>query len=134
LAYWAAKIKEQCAWKYSRPTEEKAYRAAGGKGGYGQEYEKVVKFNYSTEELEALIDVIGMLKGLGSLMMKTEHVTAPLLRRCIHDDVQDFLQTEVRALHTQLSVRLSDGAALTECSLPPSVPCTALVTGVASSA
>ena len=63
LSSWRAKIQEQCAWKYAFPCPLAAYTAQGGKGGEGHEYEKAVRFNYSSEELYALVDVLGMLKG-----------------------------------------------------------------------
>ena len=63
LSHWSGRIKEQSAWKYSKPIDDQKYRELGGKGGPGQEYEKVVKYNYTPDELEALIDIIGMLKG-----------------------------------------------------------------------
>jgi len=66
-----------------------------GKGSPGMEYEKVVRFNYTEDELYALIDVIGMIKGLGNLLLKNELLLVPLIRRSIHDKLQVFLQKEV---------------------------------------
>jgi cytoplasmic FMR1 interacting protein len=78
LSNWAAKIAEQSAFKFSTPRSEEQFRAAGGKthdpAGKpipGVEFEKAVKYNYSPEELYALIDVVGMLKGLGGLMSES---------------------------------------------------------------
>jgi cytoplasmic FMR1 interacting protein len=103
LSAWSAKVAEQCAFKYSRPRSDAEYRAAGGrttdattgKAVSGHEYEKAVKYNYSPEELYALIDVIGMIKGLGALMLDSQMTHEPLVRRCIHDDTQIFLQQEL---------------------------------------
>jgi cytoplasmic FMR1 interacting protein len=95
LASWSSKIKEQSAYKYSNPCNEAEYKRQGGKSQPGHEYEKVVRFNYSSEEMSALLDVIGMIKGLGSLMMRSELLCVPLVRRYIHDEVQVFLQQEV---------------------------------------
>jgi hypothetical protein len=67
LSAWAARIKEQAAWKYSEPCSEQKYRSLGGKGGLSKEYEYVVRYNYSAEELEILIEVIGLLKGSVSI-------------------------------------------------------------------
>ena len=63
LAQWSAKIKEQSAWKYSKPCDNDEYKKAGGRGEPGHEYEKVIRYNYSNDEMFALIDVIGMIKG-----------------------------------------------------------------------
>ena len=61
----------------------------------GDEYEKAVRYNYTNEELYCLIDVLGMIKGIGALMLENEASILALLNRCIHDDVQVFLQSEV---------------------------------------
>ncbi len=54
-----------------------------------------LQYNYTAEELYALIDVIGMIKGLGGLMLSSQMIHEPLVRRCIHDDTQVFLQQEL---------------------------------------
>ena len=102
LSSWSARINEQCAWKYSKPKSEDEFKKLGGKpiGTDGKptpgvEFEKAVKYNYSSEELYALIDVIGMMKGLAGLMMESQLIHEPLVRRCIHDDTQIFLQQEL---------------------------------------
>lgn len=95
LNSWSAKVIEQSAWKYENPINEEEYKRQNGKHGENKEYEKVVRFNYSPEELYALVDVIGMIKGLGGLMMKHEVDFIPLTRQAIHDDFQIFLQKEV---------------------------------------
>jgi cytoplasmic FMR1 interacting protein len=95
MSTWSAKILEQSAYKYSKPCTDADYRARGGKPIAGQEYGKAVRYNYSASEMHALIDVVGMVKGLGALMMDSEAVLMPLIRRHIHDETQEFLQTSV---------------------------------------
>ena len=95
LAGWRAKVQEQCAWKYAFPCPLPAYTAQGGKGGEGNEYEKAVRFNYSSEDLYALVDVIAMIKGLGDLLLAHQLLVELVVRRTIHDDMQTFLQSEV---------------------------------------
>ena len=102
LSTWSAKINEQCAWKYAHPKTDAEYKAMGGKthdaAGKpipGVEFEKALKYNYSPEELYALIDVIGMVKGLAGLMIESQLIHEPLVRRSIHDDTQIFLQQEL---------------------------------------
>jgi cytoplasmic FMR1 interacting protein len=102
LSSWSARIEEQSAYKYSKPKSDAEFAALGGKsvGPDGKpipgiEYVKAVHANYTAEELYALIDVIGMLKGLGGLMIESQLIHEPLVRRCIHDDTQIFLQQEL---------------------------------------
>ena len=51
LAAWRAKVQEQCAYKYAFPCPLAVYQQLGGRGGEGHEYEKAVRFNYSSEDL-----------------------------------------------------------------------------------
>ena len=95
LAAWRAKVQEQCAYKYAFPCPLAVYTQLGGKGGEGNEYEKAVRFNYSSEDLYALVDVVGMIKGLGELMCAHQLLIEIVVRRTVHDDMQLFLQAEV---------------------------------------
>ena len=95
LAAWRAKVQEQCAYKYAFPCPLSVYQQAGGKGGEGHEYEKAVRYNYSGEDLYALVDVLGMSKGLGELMCAHQLLIELVVRRTLHDDMQLFLQAEV---------------------------------------
>jgi len=61
----------------------------------GEEYEQALRFNHSAEELHVLVDVIGMIKGTGSLMLDNEIAVMPFINRAVHDIVQIFVQTEV---------------------------------------
>ena len=95
LAGWRAKVQEQCAWKYAFTCPLPLYAAQGGKGGEGHEYEKAVRYNYSSEDLYALVDVLSMIKGLGALLLSHQLLIEMVVRRTIHDDMQTFLQAEV---------------------------------------
>ena len=77
-------------------TERKTTSGPMGAGkSNGEEYEQAVRYNYTPQELHVLIDVLGMIKGIGSVMLENELIVTPLVNRCIHDDVQIFLQSEV---------------------------------------
>jgi cytoplasmic FMR1 interacting protein len=97
MSEWSARIIEQSAWKYINPISEEEYKSRLGEGEppKGADYDKSVRLNYSNEEMHALVDVIGIIKGLSALMMKCEDTFVPLLRRFIHDEFQEFLQAEV---------------------------------------
>lgn len=106
MSRWSGRVREQAAWKYcygvNKTEYERQKEAVDAKlsskeekknelGGDPSEYEKVIRFNYSDDELYALIDCIGMIKGLGSLMLKAESLIAPMLRLRIHEETEDFV-------------------------------------------
>jgi len=102
LSNWSAKVIEQSSWKFANPLDIETLKKISKSKGLssetlhkGHEYESVVSYNYSDAELHVLIDVIGMIKGLGGIMMKYEFLFVPLLRRFIHDEFQNFLQQEL---------------------------------------
>jgi cytoplasmic FMR1 interacting protein len=94
ISRWSAAIREQCSYKYSNACHETAInkKSKDQKVSY---YERVVRFNYTNPEMYALLDVIGLMKGLGSLLISNKLLYLPLCLRYIHDDVQIFVQQEV---------------------------------------
>ena len=57
---------------------------------------QATRYNYSSEEKYALVEVIGMIKGLSLLMHRMErHFTAGI-RRHIYTQVQQFVQISTR--------------------------------------
>mmetsp|Transcript_5680 Transcript_5680/g.13826 ORF Transcript_5680/g.13826 Transcript_5680/m.13826 type:complete len:1293 (-) Transcript_5680:418-4296(-) len=91
ISAWNANIRIQTAYKCSHPLDEKTYRKKGGEGGKGHEYERVVRYAYDQNELSRLVDIIGMIKGLGSLMQESETIFIDLCWRYIHNQVQTFV-------------------------------------------
>ena len=119
LSQWNAKIQECNAYKYAKPVSNEQYAAikakeqgeagAGGVGAAphppstpnsaskteGSEYEKAIKYNYSAEDLYALLDIMGMVKGLAGKLTQDSDIIDICLRRYIHDDVESFLLGDV---------------------------------------
>uniref|UniRef100_A0A6V3J2R0 CYRIA/CYRIB Rac1 binding domain-containing protein n=1 Tax=Lotharella globosa TaxID=91324 RepID=A0A6V3J2R0_9EUKA len=91
ISEWNRAIRMQSAYKCAHPLDEKEYKSKGGQGGKGHEYERVVRYAYNQNELSTLVDVIGMLKGLGSLLQKSETIFIDLCWRYIHDVMQHFV-------------------------------------------
>jgi hypothetical protein len=54
------------------------------------------RYNYSSEEKFALIEVIAMIKGLQLLMLRMESVFMDAIRRHIYAELQDFVQLVLR--------------------------------------
>ncbi|CAN0222480.1 unnamed protein product [Discosporangium mesarthrocarpum] len=61
----------------------------------GADYGRVVRYNWSRNELSALVEVITMTKSLGSLLMKAEGRLAPLLRLYVHASTQQMSQGDL---------------------------------------
>ena len=75
LSQWKGAIVAECAYKYAVPSKESSSK---------NEYERVVKDNYSTSELRILIEMSARIKSLTSTMIRAEEVLAPLLRIGMH--------------------------------------------------
>ncbi|CAA0827876.1 Protein PIR [Striga hermonthica] len=91
LSRWTARIWEQCAWKFSRPCKD-PISADSRPVASLSDYEKVVRYNYSAEERKAMVELVGYIKGIGSLMQKSDTLVADALWETVHAEVQDFVQ------------------------------------------
>ncbi len=54
--------------------------------------------NYNKEERYALVEVLAMIKGVLVVMLDSDTLLAPIVRRHIHDQLQEFIQHELREL------------------------------------
>ncbi|KAG6435960.1 hypothetical protein SASPL_100841 [Salvia splendens] len=91
LSRWSARIWEQCAWKFSRPCKEPVSTELHEPSSFS-DYEKVVRYNYSAEERKAMVELVSYIKGIGSLMQKSDTLVADALWETVHAEVQDFVQ------------------------------------------
>jgi len=89
LAEWTDKVLQQSAWKYAKPNNDPTIESQ-------IDYERVVRYNYKSEEKFALIEFIGMIKGLSSVMLRHDGLLSPIIRNCVHDEVQEFIQIGLR--------------------------------------
>ena len=92
LSSWTAAVSEQAAWKYSSPAAAAAGGAGHGMGSEAREYASVVRDNYTPAELSVLVDVVFMIKSLAGLLRAAEAELAPVLRRHVHSETQEFVQ------------------------------------------
>lgn len=56
----------------------------------------MVKYNYTSEERFALVEFIAMIKGLAGLIMRNEAILSPIIKIAIHDELQEFIQIQLR--------------------------------------
>ena len=57
---------------------------------------QATRYNYSSEEKFALIEVIAMIKGLQVLMNRMESVFYEAILRTVYAEMQDFVQITLR--------------------------------------
>jgi cytoplasmic FMR1 interacting protein len=89
LSDWSSKVLQQSAWKYSKPNNDPSLEST-------VDYERVVRYNYKAEEKFALVEFIAMIKGLSAVMLREDGLLSPIMRNCIHDELQEFIQIGLR--------------------------------------
>ncbi|XP_051139424.1 protein PIR [Andrographis paniculata] len=92
LSRWTTRVWEQCAWKFSRPCKDPISTESTETTATYSDYEKVVRYNYSAEERKALVELVSYIKGIGTLMQKSDTLVADALWETVHAEVQDFVQ------------------------------------------
>ncbi|OWM71651.1 hypothetical protein CDL15_Pgr005839 [Punica granatum] len=98
LSRWTSRIWEQCAWKFSRPCKEFSPIESNEAPTSFSDYEKVVRYNYNTEERKALVELVSYIKSIGSMMQRCDTLVADALWETIHAEVQDFVQNTLATM------------------------------------
>eukprot|EP01084_Bolivina_argentea_P196836 337402_1 len=88
---WTAKLREQIVFKSANPTTESDYTILGGRGGKNQVYEQITRFNYSNELKYAMVEIIGLIKGLSNLLLSNETKIRMVLSEYINIILQQFV-------------------------------------------
>jgi cytoplasmic FMR1 interacting protein len=96
LSDWSSKVLQQSAWKYARPNNDPQINST-------VDYERVVKYNYTSEERYALVEFIAMIKGLAGLFTRYDALLSPVIRRAIHRELQEFIQVSLREMIRSVS-------------------------------
>ncbi|XP_015882048.1 protein PIR [Ziziphus jujuba] len=98
LSKWTARVWEQCAWKFSRPCKDVIPTEPHDSSASFSDYEKVVRYNYSPDERKALVELVGYIKSVGSMMQRCDTLVADALWETIHAEVQDFVQNTLATM------------------------------------
>ncbi|GMI84622.1 PIROGI 121, KLUNKER, PIROGI [Hibiscus trionum] len=98
LSRWTARVWEQCAWKFSRPSKDVGPSESQELSPSYSDYEKVVRYNYSAEERKALVELVSYIKSVGSMMQRSDTLIADALWETIHAEVQDFVQNTLATM------------------------------------
>lgn len=59
---------------------------------------QVVRYNYSPDERKALVELVGYIKSVGSMMQRCDTLVADALWETIHAEVQDFVQNTLATM------------------------------------
>ncbi|XP_068666012.1 protein PIR [Aristolochia californica] len=98
LSRWTGRIWEQCAWKFSHPCKDTASLDSCETATSFFDYEKVVRWNYTSEERKALVELVSYIKSIGSMMQRCDTLVADALWETIHAEVQDFVQNKLASM------------------------------------
>ncbi|MEJ1270752.1 hypothetical protein NN561_001580 [Cricetulus griseus] len=93
LSQWSAHVMEVYSWKLVHPTDKYSNKDCPDNA---EEYERATRYNYTTEEKFALVEVIAMIKGLQVLMGRMESVFNHAIRHTVYAALQDFSQVTLR--------------------------------------
>ncbi|XP_061416074.1 cytoplasmic FMR1-interacting protein 2 isoform X1 [Lethenteron reissneri] len=93
LSRWSAHVMEVYSWKLVHPTDKFSNKDCPDNA---EEYERATRYNYSSEEKCALVEVIAMIKGLQVLMGRMESVFNQAIRHTVYAALQDFAQITLR--------------------------------------
>uniref|UniRef100_UPI00358E9EC8 cytoplasmic FMR1-interacting protein 2-like isoform X1 n=1 Tax=Myxine glutinosa TaxID=7769 RepID=UPI00358E9EC8 len=83
----------QYSWKLVHPTDKFSNKECPDSA---EEYERATRYNYTSEEKFALVEVIAMIKGLQVLMGRMESVFNQAVRHTVYAALQDFAQVTLR--------------------------------------
>ncbi|XP_020575203.1 protein PIR [Phalaenopsis equestris] len=95
LSRWTGRVWEQCAWKFSRPCKDPVTSDSIRGSTTFFDYEKVVRWNYTSDERKALLELVSYIKSVGSMMQRCDTLVADALWETIHVEVQDFVQDKL---------------------------------------
>uniref|UniRef100_A0A5S6QGB0 Cytoplasmic FMR1-interacting protein n=1 Tax=Trichuris muris TaxID=70415 RepID=A0A5S6QGB0_TRIMR len=93
LSSWTSCVVEVYAWKLLHPTDPHQNRDCPADA---EEYERATRYNYSSDEKVALIEMISMIKGLQVLMAKMETDFVTSIQRTIYVVSQELVQVTLR--------------------------------------
>jgi cytoplasmic FMR1 interacting protein len=107
LSKWVMIFKMMLAWKYTHPVSEETMKsnmqesaafAAMATSNEGLEYARVLKYNFSQQELSVIVDIVSMIKSMASQFGAMEALLAPYVRAHIHHRVQQLVQDDLTPL------------------------------------
>ncbi|XP_013092807.2 cytoplasmic FMR1-interacting protein 1 homolog isoform X1 [Biomphalaria glabrata] len=93
MSKWTQQVMELVSWKLMNPTKPENNKECPKEA---EEYERATRYNYTTEEKFAIVEIIAMIKGLQLLMARMETLFTTAIRGHIYSELQMFVQIFLR--------------------------------------
>jgi len=78
----------QSAFKFDKPTDPYTNPECPQEAS---DYEKVVRYNYNSQERFALVEYISMVKSLNQMLSGLDASHGDVVRKFVHHDIQHFI-------------------------------------------
>ena len=92
---WCAKIKETVVWKANNPIDDARFKILGGQNSKYKVYEQITRFNYDNDIKYAMVEIIGLIKGLANLLLSNQTKLRSMLSQFMHNKLQDFTHNKL---------------------------------------
>jgi len=102
LSKWTNIVLELYNWKLLHPADDKSCPKDS------EDYERATRYNYSSQEKFAIVEVIAMIKGLQSLMLQLENSFKEAINHTTYCDLQNFVQVELRDIIRKATSKKKD--------------------------
>jgi len=83
------------SWKLAHPTDHKENSSCPKDA---EEYERATRYNYTSEEKFAMVELLGMIKGLQVLMHRMDPIFTKAIKTHVYTQIQKFVQHDIREL------------------------------------
>lgn len=94
LTKLTCQLKDQIAWKFYRPKNADSPEIP--KDVVVTDYELALKYNLTSNDKNAIIEYIGMIKNLGALLKKYDSIQPTAINNYIYVEVQQFAKTSIQ--------------------------------------
>lgn len=90
-----AQLQEFIAWKCANLVSPEILERRAGKAGLEEatDYERALRYNLSDSERSAMVELLGLLKGLHSALHQAEGDPEIMIRRALHEQTQHFIHS-----------------------------------------
>ncbi|KAI6200813.1 Cytoplasmic FMR1-interacting protein [Aphelenchoides besseyi] len=89
LCEWTTSVIELITWKLAHPTNRHVNPECPA--DCEEDYEKATRYNFSTTEKAALVEIVALIKGIQYQLNRMESLFSGSIRRHIYAEMQEFL-------------------------------------------
>ncbi|ETO13186.1 component of scar regulatory complex, partial [Reticulomyxa filosa] len=96
IGEWTSRVQEQVIYKSNNPISDSKYvTLTGNKNDPAKVYEQITRYNYENELKYAMVEIIGLIKGLTNLLLENESLIRPMLATYVHQQLQYFAHNTI---------------------------------------